>query len=84
MNYGFNALLKVRSIKSRSLSIIRLCDNVVYRVEKSCGQVRGNPLHFNKLSTSLEFFIDQNQFLFEVSYTVSHYLMRFDSNKTGS
>ena len=35
------------------------------------------------LSTSLEFFIDQNQFLFEVSYTVS-YDMSFDSSKRGS
>ena len=35
MNHSFNALLKVNSIKSSSLSLIRLCDNVVYRVEKS-------------------------------------------------
>ena len=35
--------------------------------------VARNPLHFNLLSTSPEFFIDQKQFLFEVSYTVSQY-----------
>ena len=40
--------------------------------------VARNPLHFNLLSTSPEFFIDQNQFLFEVSYTVSQYLMTLD------
>ena len=73
----FNALLKVHSIKSRSFSLIRLCGNVVYRVEKSYVDklVARNPLHFNLLSTSPEFFIDQNQFLFEVSYTVSQYLI---------
>ena len=37
--------------------------------------VARTPLHFNLLSTLLEFFIDQNQFLFEVSYTVSQYLI---------
>ena len=49
----------------------------VYRVEKSYVDklVARNPLHFNLLSTSPEFFIDQNQFLFEVSYTVSQYRM---------
>ena len=35
-------------------------------------------IHFNLLSTSSEFFIDQNQFLFEVSYTVSQYHMTWD------
>ena len=41
----------------------------MYRVEKSYVDklVARNPLHFNLLSTSPEFFIDQNQFLFEVS-----------------
>ena len=44
------------------------CGNVVYRVEKSYVDklVVWNPLDFNLLS-----FIDQNQFLFEVSYAVS-------------
>ena len=32
MNHSFNALLKVHSIKSRSFSLIRLCGNLVYRV----------------------------------------------------
>ena len=56
--------------------LVRLCGNVVYRVEKSYVDklVARNPLHFNLLSTSPEFLIDQNQFLFEVSYTVSQYL----------
>ena len=40
--------------------------------------VARSPLHFNLLSTSPEFFIDQNQFLFEVLYTVSQYLMTLD------
>ena len=80
MNHSFNALLEVHSIKSRSFSLIRLCGNVVYRVEKSSVDklVARNPLHFNLLSTSPESFIDQNQFLFEVSYTVSQYLMTRD------
>ena len=75
-NY-YSKVLKVHSIKSRSFSLIRLCDKVVYRVEKSYVDklVARNPLHFNLLSTSPEFFIDQNQFLFEVSYTVSQYLI---------
>ena len=53
---------------------------MVYRVEKSYVDklVARNPLHFNLLSTSLEFFTDQNQFLFEVSYTVSQYRMARD------
>ena len=74
---SFNALLNVHSIKSSNFSLIRLCGNVVYRVEISyVGKlVARNPLHFNLLSTSPEFFIDQNQFLFEVSYTVSQYRM---------
>ena len=69
MAHSFNALLKVHSIKSRSFSLIRLCGNVVYKVEKSYQDklVARNPLHINLLSTSPEFFIDQNQFLFEVS-----------------
>ena len=41
MKYSFNALSKVQSIKSRSFSLIRLCGNVIYRVEKMvCGQAR--------------------------------------------
>ena len=78
MNHSFfNALLKVNSIKSRSFSLFRLCGNVVYRVEKPyvVKLVARNPVHFNLLSTLPECFIDQNQFLFEVSYTVSQYLM---------
>ena len=61
----FNALLKVHSIKSRSFSLIRLCGNVVYRVEKSYVDklVARNPLHFNLLSTSPEFFIVQKIFI---------------------
>ena len=53
--------------------LIRLCGNVIYRVEKSYVDklVARNPLHFNLLSASPECFIDQNQFLFEVTYTVS-------------
>ena len=75
-------------IKSSIFSLIRLCDNVVYRVEKSYVDklVARNPLHFNLLSTSPELFIDQNQFLFEsfiYRLTVS-YDMRFDSSKAGS
>ena len=69
VNHSFNALLNVHSIKSSVISLIRLCGNVVYRVEKSYVDklVARNPLHFNLLSTSPECFIDQNQFLFEVS-----------------
>ena len=53
---------------------------MVYRVEKSYVDklVARNLIHFSLLSTSPEFFIDQNQFLFEVSYTVSQYLMTWD------
>ena len=40
--------------------------------------VARNPLHFNLLSTSPEFSIDQSQFLFEVSYTISQYLITLD------
>ena len=40
--------------------------------------VARNPLHFNLLSTLPEFLIDHNQVLFEVSYTVSQYLMTWD------
>ena len=48
------------------------CDIQSRKIE--CGQARArNPLQFNLLSTSPEFFIDQNQFLFEVSNTVSQY-----------
>ena len=77
VSHSFNAFLNVHSIKSSNFSLIRLCDNVVYRVEKSyVGKLFArNPLHFNLLSTSPDFFIDQNQFLFEVSYTVSQYRM---------
>ena len=77
VNNSFNALLKVHSITSRSFSLIRLCGNAVYRVQKSYADklVARNPLHLNLLSTSSEFFIDQNQFLFEVSNTVSQYLI---------
>ena len=66
----FNALSKVHSIKFRNVSLIVLCGNVVYRVEKSYVDkfVAQNPLHFNLLSTSPELCIDKNQFLFEVSY----------------
>ena len=73
----FDALLKVHSIKSSTFSLIRLCGNVVYTVEKSYVDklVARNPLPFNLLNTSPEFFIYQNRFLFEVSYTVSQYLM---------
>ena len=77
VNHSFNALLKVHSIKSRSFYLFKLCDNVVYGVENSYADklVARNPLHFSLLSTSPKLFIDQNQFLFEVSYTVSQYLM---------
>ena len=81
MNHSFYALLKVHSIKSRSFSLIRLCGNVVYRVERSYVDklVALNPLHFSLLNTSTEcFFFYQNQFLFEVSYTVSQYVMTQD------
>ena len=40
--------------------------------------VARNPLHLNLLSTSPEVFIDKKQFLFEVSYTVSQYLITRD------
>ena len=40
--------------------------------------VARNPLQCNLLRTSPEFFIDQNQFLFEVSYTVSQYIITLD------
>ena len=54
----FNALLNVHSIKSSIFSLIILCGNVVYRVEKSYVDklVARNPLHFNLLSTFPEFF----------------------------
>ena len=47
---------------------------MVHRVEKSYVDklVARNPLHISLLSTSPEVYIDQNQFLFEVSYTVTH------------
>ena len=52
----------------------------IYRVEKSYVDklVACNLLDFNLLSTSPEFFIDQNQFLSKVSYTVSQYRMTWD------
>ena len=64
VNHSFNALLNVHSIKSSIFSLIRLCGNVVYRVEKSYVDklVARNPLHFNLLSTSPDIFIDQIQF----------------------
>ena len=87
VNHIFNALLKAHSFKSRSFSLIRLCGNVVYRVEKYYVDklVERNPLHFNLLCTSPEFFIDQNQFFLKF-HTLSQvsYGMNFDSSKTGS
>ena len=65
MNRSFNSLLKVHLIKSRS---------ILTNVEKAYVDklVARNPsLTFTKLSP--EVFIDQNQLLFEVSYTVSQY-----------
>ena len=49
---------------------------MIYSVEKSevVKLVVQNPLGFNFLSTSLEILIDQNQFLFDLSYTVSQTL----------
>ena len=72
-------------IKSSSFSSIRLCGNVVYKVEKSYVDklVTRYLLHFSLLSTSPEFFIDQNQFYFIHRLLVS-YDMRFESSKTGS
>ena len=55
-------------------SLIRLCDNAVYRVGKAYvfKLVARNPLHFARI------FIKQNQSLFEASYIVSQYLMTLD------
>ena len=66
VNHSFNALLKVH-YQIQKFSLIRLYGNVVYRVEKSYVDklVARYPLHFNLLSTSPEFSIDQNQFLFK-------------------
>ena len=88
MNHSFNALLNVQSIKSSSFSLIRLCGNVVYRVEKIvCRQARRTePFTFQFTEHLARIVIDQNQFLFEVfihRLTVS-YDMRFDGSKTGS
>ena len=65
-----NALLKVHSIKSRSFSLIRLCGNVVYRVEKSYVDklVARNPLHFNLLSTSPEFLLTKTKWHISKGY----------------
>ena len=64
MNHSFDALLKVHSIIPR---FFLYSDYVAYRVEKCMS----HGLHFNLLSTSLEFFIDQNQFYLKF-YTPSH------------
>ena len=71
MNYSFNALLKVPSMRSTTFSLIILYGNVVHRIEKSYLNklVQRNPLHFNLLNTSLEF---------EVSYTVPQYFITSD------
>ena len=76
VNHGFNALLKVPSIKSRSFSLIRLCGNVVYIVEKSCVDklVVWNPLHFNLLSTSPEFLLTKTNF-YLMFHTLSHSIL---------
>ena len=73
MCHSFNALLKVHSIKSRKFSLIRLCGNAVYRVEKSYVDklVARNTLHFSLLSTSLECFIAKTSFYLKF-YTPSH------------
>ena len=56
-------------------SLIRLCGNVVYSVEKSyvdkLVSMEPSTLQFSERQN----FIDQNQFFFDVSYTVSQYLM---------
>ena len=57
-------------------SLIRLCGNVVYSVEKSyVDKLVGTEPSTPQFSERQNFFIDQNQFFFDVSYTVSQYLM---------
>ena len=81
----FYALLNVHSIKSSIFSLNQIMWQCGIQSRKLYVDklVARNPLHFNLLSSSPEIFIDQNQVLFEVSYTVSQYDMRFDSIKTG-
>ena len=65
MNHSFfNALSKVHSIKSRSFPLIRLCGNVVYRVEKSYVDklVAQNPINFSLLRISLECLLTKTRF----------------------
>ena len=39
-NKKITSLMKIRSLKSSGLSLIRLWDRVVYNVEKSCGRTK--------------------------------------------
>ena len=57
----------------KALFLVRLCGNVVYRVEKSYvdKHVARNPLHFNLLSTSPEFLLTKTNFYLKF-HTVSH------------
>ena len=63
------SLWKVSSIKSTSLSLIRLWGKVVYYVEKSYVDKLDarKPRDFSLFSTSHEFLIDQNRFLPDLS-----------------
>ena len=77
MNHSFlNAYLKVHIINSRLFSLIRLCGNVVYRVEKSYVDklVARIPLHFNLLSTSPEFLLTKTNFYLKF-HTLSHCIL---------
>ena len=64
MNYNSNALSKVNSVKSSFFSLIRLCGNVVYRIEKSYMDklVAWNPLNFSLLSISTDFLLTKTSF----------------------
>ena len=65
-----NKFIEIKNCLSDWFVIFVICGNVVYRVEKLYVDklVARNPLHFNLLSTSQEFLIDQNQYLFEKRY----------------
>ena len=70
MQYKENLLFgKKNSIKSTSLSLIRLWGKVVYNVEKSYVDrlAELKPRDFNLFITSHVFLIDQNRFLPDLS-----------------
>ena len=69
----FNALLNAHSIKSRNFPLIRLCGNVVNRVEKAYVDklVARDPLDNNLLSTSPDFLLTKSIFHLKF-HTPSH------------